>query len=252
MLVKQAETTVFHDSQTKVFSSSGPICSITMGIKFSRKRDAPANSAEAAAEPASARPEEPENRPGSSPARGAEDKQDLDVVVAKPASPVASLPKEDCVWQSREVKEEEEDDPSAPVDPAAGAQACSALPEAATNPAGLPVDPEPASETGHKNSVTIETIPDPVTSSPTLDELGGPAPGPDPTPASVDPDDEFPDKQEVPSEPLGELVEAEFGGSSQGVRNDVDLGGVGKLLEDLELTGRAPTADTDPCDDMST
>lgn len=231
-----------------------------MGIKFSRKRDASVNSAEAAEEPKAAQPEEPQNQPGTTPEHDADDKQDLDVVVMEPASPVASLPKEDCVWESREVKEGEEAeskgpaDPSVPEpDPATGAQVCSPEPETTVNPAGLPVDPEPASEAqGHKDTVTVETIPDPVMSSPTLDELGDPAPGPDPTPASVNPDDDFHDKREETSESLGELVEAELAESSQEVRNDE--GGVDKLLENLELTGSDLNADiipadTDTCDD---
>lgn len=238
-----------------------------MGIKFSRKRDASVNSAEAAEEPTAALPEELENQPGTTPEHDVDDKQDLDVVVMKPASPVASLPKEDCVWESREVKEGKEAeskgtpapaDPSVPEpDPATGAQECSPEPETTINPAGLPVDPEPASGAqGHKDTVPVETIPDPVMSSPTLDELGDPAPGPGPdsSPASVNPDDEFRDKCEATSESLGELMEAEIAGSSQEVRNDVDNGGVDKLLENLELAGSdlhadIIPADTDTCDD---
>lgn len=231
-----------------------------MGIKFSRKRDASTNSAEAAAEPTVAQPEEPENQPGTTPEHDAEDKQDLDVVVMKPGSPVASLPKEACVWESREGEEGEGKaaaDPAVPEpDPATGAQVCSPQPETTINPASLRGDPEPASAAqGHKDTVTIETMPDPVMSSPTLDELGDPTPGPEPAQfTSVHPDDEFHDKCEETSESLGALMGAELAGSSQEVRNDMDDGGVDKLLENLELMGSdlnadVIPADTDTCDD---
>lgn len=223
-----------------------------MGIKFSKKRDASINSAEAAEEPTVAQPEEPENQPDTTLEHDADDKQDLDVVVMEPASPVASLPKEDCVWESKEVKEGEEAAAEPPVpepDPATGAQACSPKPESAINPVAFPVDQEPPSEAqGHKDTVTLETIPDPIMSSPTLDEMGDPAPGPDPSPASVNPDDEFHDKCEVPAEPLGELMDAALAGRSQEVRNDVDEGGVDKLMENLELTGSDLNADIIPAD----
>lgn len=227
-----------------------------MGIKFSRKRDASANSTEAAAEPTVAQPGDPENQPGTTPEHDADDGQNLDVVVRKPASPVASLPKEACVWESREGEGEAAADPAVPEpDPATGAQVCSLKPETTINLASLPVDPEPASEAqGHKDTVTVETIPDPVMSSPTLDELGDPAPGPDPTQfTSVNPADEFHDKCEETSESVRELMGEELVGSSQEVRNDVDEGGVDKLLENLELTGSDLNADvipaTDTCDD---
>lgn len=232
-----------------------------MGIKFSRKRDASVNGAEAAEEPTVAQPEEPEMQPGTTLEHDPDDKQDLDVVVMTPASPVASLPKEDCVWESKEVKEEDEAelkgipapaDPSVPdPDPATGALVCSTL-----TPAGPPVDPEPASEAlGHKDTLTIETIIEPIMSSPTMDELGdpapapGPGPGPEPTPASVNLDDDFHDKCEETTESAGELVEAELAGSSQKVGNDVDEGGVEKLLENLELTESDLTVDIIPADD---
>lgn len=260
---------VFPHKQTQVFSSplSSNLRSTTMGIKFSRKRDASVNGAEAAEEPTVAQPEEPEMQPGTTPEHDPDDKQDLDVVVMTPASPVAALPKEDCVWESKEVKEEDEAelkatpapapaDPSVPEpDPATGALVCSTV-----TPAGPPVDPEPASEAlGHKETFTIETIIEPIMSSPTVDELGDPAPGPgpdpapgpgpEPTPASVNPDDDFHDKREETTESAGELVEAELAGSSQEVGNDVDQGGVEKLLENLELTESDLTADIIPADD---
>lgn len=233
-----------------------------MGIKFSRKRDASVNgaeAAEAAEEPTVAQPEEPEMQPGTALEHDPDDKQDLDVVVMTPASPVASLPKEDCVWESKEVKEEDEAElkgtpapaePSVPdPDPAAGALVCSAL-----TPAGPPVDPERDSEAlGHKDTLTIETIIEPIMSSPTMDELGDPAPapgpGPEPTLASVNPDDDFHDKCEETTESAGQLVEAELAGSSQEVGNDADEGGVEKLLENLELTESDLTADILPADD---
>lgn len=223
-----------------------------MGIKFSRKRDTCDNSAEAAEEPTSAQPEDAENQPETTGEPDADDKQHLDVVVMKPASPVASLPKEDCTWESKEVKEAESQgtaapaDPSVPeADPAPGAQACTPEPETIIKPAGLRVDPEPASEAqGHKGTVTVKTIPNPVMPSPTLDELGDPALDLHPNPGSVNPDDESHDK----------LMELELGRSSQEVRNDMDKGGVDKLLESLELTGSDLNADiipadTDTCDD---
>lgn len=216
-----------------------------MGNKFSRKRDASANSAEAAEEPTAALPEEPENQPGTTQEHDADDKQDL---VVMSASPVASLPKGDCVWESREVKEGEEGtpdpaDPSVPEpDPATGALVCPPEPETTINPAGPPVDPEPASGAqGQKDTVTVETIPDP-----TLVELGDPAPGPNPTLTSVNPDDELRNNCEVTPKPLRELMEAELTESSQEASNDVEESGVDKLLENLELTGGDLNADTDP------
>lgn len=226
-----------------------------MGIKFSRKRDACLNGAEAAAEPAAAPAEEPENQPGSGPEPDADGLRRQDAAVVKPASPVASLPKDDCVWESREVKGDEEDEEaesegasgqSVPEgDPATGAQVCPPVAETIKNPAALPVDPDPASETeGHQNGAAVDTH---LTSSPALDQLGEPAPGPDPTPASLNPDEELHHKREVTSEPLRELVEAELEGSSQGVGNVADQGGVGRLLEELQLTGSDHiSADTDP------
>ncbi|XP_011605232.1 vegetative cell wall protein gp1-like [Takifugu rubripes] len=228
-----------------------------MGLKFSKKRDAPVNSAEGAEEPAAARPEGAEDEPGTAQEGEAGDKQDLDVVVMKPATPVASLPNEDCVWERKEVEEGEEaeskDAPADPLvpeptteadpDPATGAQVVPPEPEPAMNPAdSLPVDPEPAPEAqAHKDTVTVATVPDPVMTSPALGDLGDPAPGPDATPASVNPDDECRNKCEETSE-------------AEQLRNDVDEGNVDRLLENLELTGSdlvadVIPADTETCDD---
>lgn len=223
-----------------------------MGIKFSRKREASVGGGEAAEEPTAAQLEELETQPGMTPELDLDDKQELDVVVMTPASPVASLPKEDCVWESKEVKEGEEAESKVTPepDPATGVLVCSPEPDTTLKAAGLPVDPEPASEAqGHKDIITIETIIEPVMSSPTVDELGDPAPGPDPTLASVNPDDDFHDKSEETSGSPGELVEAELAGSSQEVRNDVDEGGVDNLLENLELTESDLTADIITADD---
>lgn len=223
-----------------------------MGLKFSKKRDAPVNSAEGAEEPAAARPEGAEDQPGTAQEGEAGDKQDLDVVVMKPATPVASLPNEDCVWEHKEVKEGEEaeskDAPADPLvpeptteadpDPATGAQVAPPEPEPAINPAGsLPVDPEPTQ--AHKDTVTIVTVPEPVMTSPALGDLGDPAPGPDPTPASVN---ECHNKCEETSESLEEQMEVEQ------LRNDVDEGSVDRLLENLELTGSDLVADVIPAD----
>lgn len=238
-----------------------------MGLKFSKKRDAPVNGAEGAEEVAAARPEGADNQPGTAQEGEAGDKQDLDVVVMKPATPVASLPNEACVWQFKEGEEAESKDAPAdpPVpeptteadpDPATGAQVVPPEPEPATNPAGsLPVDPEPAPEAqAHKDTVTVATDPDPAMTSPALGNPCDPAPGPDPTPASVNPDDECHNKCEETSEFLEEQMEAEQ------LRNDVDEGSVDRLLENLELTGSdliadVIPADTETCDgtpDMST
>lgn len=243
---------------------SSNLCSFIMGLKFSKKRDAPVNSAEGAEEPAAARPEGVEDQPGTTQEGEAGEKQDLDVVVMKPATPVASLPNEDCVWECKEVKEGEEaeskDAPADPLvpeptteadpDPATGAQVVPPEPEPAMNPAGsLPVDPEPAPEAqAHKDIVTVMTVPDPVMTSPALGDLGDPAPGPNPTPASVNPDDECHNKCEETSESLEEQMEAEQ------LRNDVDEGSLDRLLENLELTGSdlvadVIPADTETCDD---
>lgn len=231
-----------------------------MGLKFSKKRDAPVNSAEGAEEPAAAQPEGAEDQPGTVQEGEAGDKQDLDVVVMKPATPVASLPNEDCVWECKEGEEAESKDvPADPLvpeptadanpDPAVGAQVVPPEPEPAINPAGsLHVDPEPAPEAqAHKDTVTVATVPDPVMTSPALGNLGDPAPGPDPTPALVNPDDEH-HKCEETSESLEEQMEAEQ------LRNDVDEGSVDRLLEKLELTGSdlvadVIPADTETCDD---
>lgn len=225
-----------------------------MGLKFSKKRDASVTSAEAAEEPTAVRPEVAEAQPGTTQEGEADDKQDLDVVVMKPATPVASLPKEDCVWEYREGEEAESKDapadpsvpdltPAADPDPATGAQVVCPEPEPTMNPAVLPVDPEPASEAqAYKDTVTVETTPEPVISSPTLGDLGDPAPGLDPTPASVNPDDECPNKCEETSESLEELMEA------VPLRNDVDEGSVDKLLENLELAGSDLVADVIPAD----
>lgn len=222
-----------------------------MGIKFSRKRDASVNNAEAAQEPAAAQQAEPEDQSETAQEHEAGDKEDLDVVVMKPATPVASLPSEDCVWESKKEKDREEDTPS-PADPSGpepepptGAQVVPPDPEPTPTPVGLPEDPEPASEAqGIKDTITVETISDPVMSSPNLDDLGDLAPGPDPTPASLDPDTGC----EETSESQVGLMEAEPAGRSQQVSNDVDEGGVGKLLENLELTGSDLVADVVPAD----
>lgn len=218
-----------------------------MGLKFSKKRDASVTSAEAAEESTAERPEVAEDQPGTTQEGEADDKQDLDVVVMKPATPVASLPKEDCVWgeeaESKDTPADPDLTPAADPDPATGAQVVRPEPEPTMNPAGLPVDPEPASEgQALKDTVTVETTPDPVISSPTLGDLGDPAPGLDPTPASVNPDDECHNKCEETSESLDELMEA------VPLRNDVDEGSVDKLLENLELAGSDLIADVIPAD----
>lgn len=231
-----------------------------MGLKFSKKRDACASSAEAAGEPAAARLGGAEGQPGAAREGEAGDKQDLDVVVAKPATPVASLPNKDCVWEYKEVKEGEEangapGEPSVPQptadadsDPATGAQVVPPEPEPSMDPVGsLPVDPEPAPEAeAPKDAVTVETVPDPAATSPALGDL---APGPDPAAApSVNPDDECHYKREETSESLEKLMQAVQ------LREDVDEGSVDRLLENLELTGSdlvadVTPADTETCDD---
>lgn len=226
--------------------SSDP-CSFTMGIKFSRKRDASVNNAEAAQEPAAAQPADQEDQSETAREHEAAYKEDLDVVVMKPATPVASLPSEDCVWERKEEKDGEEaelKDTAAPADPSVpepepptGAQVVPPEPEPTTTPVGLPEDPEAQ---GIKDTVTVETISDPMMSSPNLDGLGDLAPGPDPTSASLDP--------EKTSESLTGLMEAEPAVRSQQVSHDVDEGGVGKLLENLELTGSDLVADVVPAD----
>lgn len=232
-------------------------CSFIMGLKFSRKRDAAANGAEAAEEAAAPRPEGAEGQPGTPQRYKADDKEDLDVVVGKPASPVATLPSEDCVWECKEATEggEAGSKDTPPPEAATGAQVVPPEPEPTVTPVDLPGDPEPASEAQSvKDAVAIETPPGPEMPSPGLGDAGDPAPGPDATPASP-PDGESHDVCGETAEAAEELMEAEPAGSSRQVGEDADEASVDKLLENLDLTGSDLTTDvvpTETCGDTST
>ncbi|XP_040895072.1 cell surface glycoprotein 1-like [Toxotes jaculatrix] len=107
-----------------------------MGNRFSRKRDAPANSGETAAteektaeEPAASRPAE---ESGTTQTPEAAETENLDVVVGEPVTPVARLPSEECISECKLVDA-----------PAASATLNDAEPEPVAKKTPAPVQPEP-------------------------------------------------------------------------------------------------------------
>lgn len=133
-----------------------------MGNRFSRRRDAPAASAEAVAaeqkaaeEPAAAQPAE-----DSTTTQTQEVTENLDVVVGEQVTLKACLPSEECVSECKEVEA-----PAAPVsDPE---------PEPAVKETPAPVQPEP---------LVLDSTPAPPEPEPVVEAPPAPEPAPEPEP----------------------------------------------------------------------
>lgn len=139
-----------------------------MGNRFSRRRDAPANSAEAAApeqqtaeEPAATQPAEDSGIPQT---QEAAKTVDLDVVVGEPVKQVACLPPEECV---AECKEAEAPAAPAPVNDAEPEPVAKETPAPVSEPS--PPEPEPVAE------------PEPI-AEPEPEPVAEPEPVPEPAP----------------------------------------------------------------------
>ncbi|XP_041650537.1 protein TsetseEP-like [Cheilinus undulatus] len=207
-----------------------------MGNRLSRRRDAPASSAEAAAteqktaeEPAAVPAAEPAPVPAAEPA--AEDSgitqeavQDEEVIVGEPVTPVACLPSEDCVavCKGAEAPPAPEPEPvakeaPAPVQPEPPVQVSEPEPVAAPEPVSAP---EPVPEPVAEAQLAPEPAPEPVTEPEPIPEpepTSQPEPEVEPVPESLPPPVEAPEPQidlltqeslpepELPSPPLIDL-----------------------------------------------
>nr|XP_046250787.1 cell surface glycoprotein 1-like [Scatophagus argus]XP_046250788.1 cell surface glycoprotein 1-like [Scatophagus argus] len=182
-----------------------------MGNKFSRRRDAPANSAENAAGTEEKTAEEPAEDPGTTQTQEAIETEDLSVTAGEPVTLEESSPPEERASEFKDVNDVEPeplaDETSAqPVDSVTeAAPAAEPAPEPVPEPdpsskqeAVVEAAPEPISESvpaptealeEQTDMLTQESLPEPVISSSALIDLGVPdaTPQPDtpPSPAPI-------------------------------------------------------------------
>lgn len=168
-----------------------------MGNRFSRRRDAPANSAETAAteqktaeEPAATQPAE---ESGITQTQEAVEIENLDVVVGEPVTLVACIPPEECVSECKEVE--------APAAPAP----LNDEPEPMAKETPAPVQAEPLVSVSEPTPPAPEPEPEP---EPVAEAQLAPEPAPEPVPEPEPTSNPEAEVEAVP-EPISESVPAQ-------------------------------------------